>query len=47
MINLHTCTRCGAEVPFEDVAYMGPVDRESDWCDPCAPFETVCKDCEE
>lgn len=41
------CARCGREISdMTDVGYLGPVDRTQHSCDPFAPFETVCAQCE-
>jgi hypothetical protein len=40
------CSRCGHEIPFTEVAYMGPVDRMDTACSPFMDFEVICKKCE-
>lgn len=40
------CSRCGAMLTPDDVAYSGPEDRTADRNDPAQFQEIVCKQCD-
>lgn len=43
----YECDRCGRELDWEDVGYLGPIDRSDMSCSPFLPLEIVCWSCEE
>jgi hypothetical protein len=40
---MYTCTECGTEVPFDDIAYLG--NEADDQCSPFMELTCLCKEC--
>jgi|APSaa5957512535_1039671.scaffolds.fasta_scaffold04366_3 hypothetical protein len=43
----YKCDKCKKEIDFEEVGYLGAVDRNNTECSPFMNFETICVECEE
>jgi len=43
----YKCDRCGEDLSFDEVAYLGPVDRDDMECSAFQETECVCNDCED
>lgn len=43
----YECDHCGRELEWEEVGYLGPIDRGDCSCSPFLPMEVVCLSCEE
>lgn len=44
---LYECDDCKDWFSVHELSYLGPIDREDPRCDPFAPYEAVCHECEE